>query len=160
MMVSEDLSRGEWELRITEIRHSDAGSYECQINTNPLLSHTIVLTVVGIINQIGSVQLKISFSEPYTEIFGDSLDNTNNLYIDIRSILNLTCVVYSPEVPAAIFWKHNGKVIECLFKIYDNTLLYHKSCWILEAKKMEPFKQSLEKGDLPPEATFLSLLLT
>lgn len=96
MMVSEDLSRGEWELRITEIRHSDAGSYECQINTNPLLSHTIVLTVV----------------EPYTEIFGDSLDNTNNLYIDIRSILNLTCVVYSPEVPAAIFWKHNGKLLD------------------------------------------------
>ena len=47
MMVSEDLSRGEWELRITEIRHSDAGNYECQINTNPLLSHTITLSVVG-----------------------------------------------------------------------------------------------------------------
>ena len=48
MMVSEDLSRGEWELRITEIRHSDAGNYECQINTNPLLSHTISLSVVGL----------------------------------------------------------------------------------------------------------------
>ena len=47
MMVSEDLSRGEWELRITDIRHSDAGNYECQINTNPLLSHTISLSVVG-----------------------------------------------------------------------------------------------------------------
>ena len=47
MMVSEDLSRGEWELRISDIRHSDAGNYECQINTNPILSHTIFLTVVG-----------------------------------------------------------------------------------------------------------------
>ena len=47
MMVSEDLSRGEWELRITDIHHSDAGNYECQINTNPLLSHTITLSVVG-----------------------------------------------------------------------------------------------------------------
>ena len=47
MMVSEDLSRGEWELCISDIRHSDAGNYECQINTNPILSHTIFLTVVG-----------------------------------------------------------------------------------------------------------------
>jgi len=96
MMVSEDLSRGEWELRITEIRHSDAGNYECQINTNPLLSHTITLSVV----------------EPYTEILGDSPRDSNTLYIDIRSVLNLTCVVYSPEVPAAIFWKHNGKLLD------------------------------------------------
>ena len=49
-------------------------------------------------------------SEPYTEILGDSPEDSNTLYIDIRSVLNLTCVVYSPEVPAAIFWKHNGKV--------------------------------------------------
>ena len=27
-----------------------------------------------------------------------------------RSVLNLTCIVHSPEVPAAIFWKHNGQV--------------------------------------------------
>jgi len=96
MMVSEDLSRGEWELRITDIHHSDAGNYECQINTNPLLSHTITLSVV----------------EPYTEILGDSPKDSNTLYIDIRSVLNLTCVVYSPEVPAAIFWKHNGKLLD------------------------------------------------
>ena len=25
-------------------------------------------------------------------------------------MLNLTCIVHSPEVPAAIFWKHNGQV--------------------------------------------------
>ena len=47
-------------------------------------------------------------SEPYTEILGDSPGST--LYIDIRSVLNLTCVVHSPEVPAAIFWKHDGQV--------------------------------------------------
>ena len=54
--------------------------------------------------------LILIFSEPYTEILGDSPEDSNTLYIDIRSVLNLTCVVYSPEVPAAIFWKHNGKV--------------------------------------------------
>jgi hypothetical protein len=110
MMVSEDLSRGEWELRITEIRHSDAGNYECQINTNPLLSHTITLSVVGMFSLHWTISLLLFVSEPYTEILGDSPEDSNTLYIDIRSVLNLTCVVYSPEVPAAIFWKHNGKV--------------------------------------------------
>ena len=54
-------------------------------------------------------------SEPYTKILLDTAPETPGspatLYIDIRSVLNLTCAVYSPEVPAAIFWKHNGKVI-------------------------------------------------
>lgn len=53
-------------------------------------------------------------SEPYTKILLDTAPETPGeqatLYIDIRSVLNLTCAVYSPEVPAAIFWKHNGKV--------------------------------------------------
>ena len=55
-----------------------------------------------------------TFSEPYTKILLDTAPETPGeqatLYIDIRSVLNLTCAVYSPEVPAAIFWKHNGKV--------------------------------------------------
>ena len=77
-------------------------------------------------------------SEPYTRILldtaADSPGHPATLYTDIRystvqystvlqypdpeqcytplprSVLNLTCAVYSPEVPAAIFWKHNGKV--------------------------------------------------
>ena len=129
MMVSEDLSRGEWELRITEIRHSDAGNYECQINTNPLLSHTITLSVVGEFSFFCICEsLTLACSEPYTEILRDSPEDRNALYIDIRSVLNLTCVVYSPEVPAAIFWKHNGKVFinDIIQRVYS--LL--PSCWI------------------------------
>ena len=53
----------------------------------------------------------ISFSsEPYTKILLDNSADDGSLYIDIRSVLNLTCAVFSPEIPAAIFWKHNGKV--------------------------------------------------
>ena len=49
-------------------------------------------------------------SEPYTKILLDNSADDGSLYIDIRSVLNLTCAVFSPEIPAAIFWKHNGKV--------------------------------------------------
>lgn len=100
MLVRQDLSAGEWQLVIRDVRYSDAGQYECQINTSPVLSHTLKLTVV----------------EPYTKILLDSTPESPGdiatLYIDIRSVLNLTCAVYSPEVPAAIFWKHNGKLLD------------------------------------------------
>lgn len=57
------------------------------------------------------VNLITLLSEPYTKILLDTdPESPGELYIDIRSVLNLTCAVYSPEVPAAIFWKHNGKV--------------------------------------------------
>jgi len=97
MMVRQDLSAGEWQLIIKDVRYSDAGQYECQINTSPVLSHTLKLAVV----------------EPYTKILLDTdPESPGELYIDIRSVLNLTCAVYSPEVPAAIFWKHNGKLLD------------------------------------------------
>ena len=70
-------------------------------------------------------------SEPYTKILLDNSADDGSLYIDIRSVLNLTCAVYSPEIPAAIFWKHNGKVrydtaasIEVLF-IWTKMCLKH-----------------------------------
>ena len=63
-------------------------------------------------------------SEPYTKILLDTdPESPGELYIDIRSVLNLTCAVYSPEVPAAIFWKHNGKVKKSICKII---FLYNK----------------------------------
>jgi len=120
MRVMEDRGRGEWMLNIRNVKHSDAGDYECQVNTNPLLKHTVTLSVV----------------EPYTEIMGDSPGST--LYIDIRSVLNLTCIVHSPEVPAAIFWKHNGQLLE----VGDDGI------------------QTVAGDSLSPTKSFLSLALT
>jgi len=120
MRVMEDRGRGEWMLNIRNVKHSDAGNYECQVNTNPLLKHTVTLSVV----------------EPYTEILGDSPGST--LYIDIRSVLNLTCIVHSPEVPAAIFWKHNGQLLEV----------------------GEDGIQTVAGNSLTPTKSFLSLALT
>ena len=47
LAVRQDLSGGEWQLVIRDVAFSDAGEYECQINTSPVLSHTISLAVVG-----------------------------------------------------------------------------------------------------------------
>lgn len=96
LAVRQDLSGGEWQLVIRDVAFSDAGEYECQVNTSPVLSHTISLAVV----------------EPYTKILLDNSADDGSLYIDIRSVLNLTCAVFSPEIPAAIFWKHNGKLLD------------------------------------------------
>ncbi|KAF0299100.1 hypothetical protein FJT64_003609 [Amphibalanus amphitrite] len=44
-------------------------------------------------------------SEPVTDLLGGP-----ELFIDARSTINLTCLVRnSPQPPAFIFWKHNGK---------------------------------------------------
>ena len=44
-------------------------------------------------------------AEPRTEIAGEQ-----ELFVDSASSLNLTCLVKSPEPPAYVFWKKEGKV--------------------------------------------------
>ncbi|XP_014212460.1 uncharacterized protein LOC106642229 [Copidosoma floridanum] len=47
------------------------------------------------------------FAEPVTEILG-----TPDLFIDVGSTINLTCIIqHSPEPPAYIFWNHNDTII-------------------------------------------------
>lgn len=40
------------------------------------------------------------------------LGESNDVYVDHASSLNLTCVVISPDPPAYVFWKQNDKVIK------------------------------------------------
>ena len=60
MSVRQDLSSGEWQLVIQDIRYSDAGQYECQINTSPVLSHTLTLDVVGMSPNIVTCSLALN----------------------------------------------------------------------------------------------------
>ncbi|CAB4059260.1 unnamed protein product [Lepeophtheirus salmonis] len=80
----------EWVLIITDVQFFDKGLYECQVNSSPRVSKIISLNVV----------------QPYTEILGGSKD----VFINLDSAVNLTCIIHSPEKPAHIFWSHNGKV--------------------------------------------------
>ncbi len=47
----------------------------------------------------------VCFADPFTEILGGK-----DVFMDQHSVINLTCVVHSPEQPAHIFWMHGKKV--------------------------------------------------
>ena len=55
----------------------------------------------------------LSISEPRTEIVGKK-----ELYVDYASSLNITCMIKSPNPPAYVFWKKEGKVSN-----FDNHLV-------------------------------------
>jgi len=78
-------------LQILPVKVSDAGHYECQISTTPVMSHHVFLKV----------------AEPYTEILGGP-----NIYLEEGFTMNLTCLVRdSPELPQYIFWYQNEQPI-------------------------------------------------
>lgn len=81
----------EWTLHIKWAQKRDAGMYECQLSTQPVMSFFVNLNVVV----------------PTAEILGSP-----DLHVDEGSTINLTCSIkYSPEPPAYIFWYHHDEVI-------------------------------------------------
>nr|XP_018909923.1 PREDICTED: kin of IRRE-like protein 3 isoform X2 [Bemisia tabaci] len=81
----------EWTLVIKWAQLRDAGMYECQISTQPVLSYFVNLNVVV----------------PTASIIGGP-----DLYVDKGSTINLTCTIrYSPEPPQYIHWYHHDEVI-------------------------------------------------
>ena len=68
-----------------------------------------------------------------------------------RSVLNLTCIVHSPEVPAAIFWKHNGQVFFRLSYHIFTVLILGKD----PATKSDEFLEKFQTAFDPPPPRFL-----
>jgi len=84
----------DWIVRLKNPRPSDSGVYGCQISTTPHRTQLIYLTV----------------HEPHTFIIGQP-----DMYVDIGSMLNLSCVVsYTERPPVKVSWLHNG--IEISFR--------------------------------------------
>ncbi|XP_022243029.1 zwei Ig domain protein zig-8-like [Limulus polyphemus] len=81
----------DWVLQIKFIQLSDAGLYECQISSDPKISHFFNLTVLV----------------AETTIEGEAIR-----YVKTKSSINLTCVISnSPEPPVFVFWYHNQRMI-------------------------------------------------
>ncbi|XP_050097761.1 zwei Ig domain protein zig-8-like isoform X1 [Anopheles aquasalis] len=81
----------DWSLKVLYPQQRDSGVYECQISTTPPVGYSMTLSVV----------------EPLTTIIGGP-----DLYIDMGSTVNLTCIVqHLPEPPPVIQWTHNGEDI-------------------------------------------------
>ncbi|XP_022230520.1 hemicentin-1 isoform X1 [Drosophila obscura] len=82
---------GDWSLQIMFAQIRDSGIYECQVSTTPPVGYTMIFSVV----------------EPITSIPGGP-----ELYIDLGSTVNLTCVVkHLPDPPLTVHWTHNNQDI-------------------------------------------------
>lgn len=81
-----------WKLQIKYVQAKDEGEYECQISTEPKMSHIIKLNVVV----------------PKIEI--ESREKSNgDMYVKSGSTVTLRCVIkQSLEVPSFVFWYHEG----------------------------------------------------
>ncbi|KNC27570.1 hypothetical protein FF38_05118 [Lucilia cuprina] len=81
----------DWSLQIKYPQLKDSGTYECQVSTTPPVGYTMVFSVV----------------EPITTIPGGP-----ELYIDVGSTVNLTCIVkHLPDPPTSVHWTHNNEEI-------------------------------------------------
>ncbi|KAJ0175363.1 hypothetical protein K1T71_009504 [Dendrolimus kikuchii] len=88
-----------WTLQVKYVQARDAGVYECQVGTEPKMSHFVQLNVVV----------------PKIEIVGES-----DLYVKAGSTVSLKCVITQAlEEPAYIFWYHNEERV----LNYDRTLV-------------------------------------
>ncbi|XP_044249603.1 zwei Ig domain protein zig-8 isoform X1 [Drosophila takahashii] len=82
---------GDWTLQIKFPQLRDSGTYECQISTTPPVGYTMMFSVV----------------EPITSIPGGP-----EIYMDLGSTVNLTCVVkHLPDPPISVLWTHNNQEI-------------------------------------------------
>jgi len=87
-MVIRPRDRDEWNLIIRQVQEKDEGTYECQISTEPKMSHSMFLKVMV----------------PKVEVEGSP-----DIFAKSGSTVVLKCTVRgSLTDPAFIFWNHNG----------------------------------------------------
>ena len=80
-----------WVLLIHSVMLRDAGLFECQLSSMPVISYFVQLTVL----------------EPTVEILGD-----DDLYVQSGSSLNLTCIIANlPSDSEVIRWVHQDQVL-------------------------------------------------
>ncbi|XP_069158234.1 protein CEPU-1-like [Procambarus clarkii] len=78
-----------WTLQVRYVQERDAGSYECQVSTEPKMSHFVQLSVIT----------------PSVIIAGEA-----DLYVNIGSTVDIRCVISDAlEEPTYIFWYHGER---------------------------------------------------
>ncbi|KAK8389840.1 hypothetical protein O3P69_009084 [Scylla paramamosain] len=90
--VSLNEERQEWRLVIERVTLKDAGMYQCQVATKPVLSFVVNLEVVV----------------PKAEVL-----NGPEVFVHCGSLINLTCVVlHGTRRPVYVYWYHHDKVLD------------------------------------------------
>ncbi|GIY20692.1 neurotrimin [Caerostris extrusa] len=81
----------DWTLQIKFAQLSDEGLYECQVSSDPPVSHYVYLKVIV----------------PKAKILG-----SGNFYVSVGSEIEMTCVITDcPEPPTYVFWYHESRMI-------------------------------------------------
>ncbi|CAG9802608.1 unnamed protein product [Chironomus riparius] len=91
-----DADTEEWTLKLKNAQLKDTGIFECQISSTPPRGYPVYLSVV----------------EPITQILGvREGDLTGEIFINMGSTINLTCIVRNLPEPSSIHWTHNAEEI-------------------------------------------------
>ncbi|KAK7084292.1 hypothetical protein SK128_014868, partial [Halocaridina rubra] len=130
----------EWTLVVRYAQPRDAGIYDCQINTDPKISHPITLSILDTSKEVGQTKTntfvanntastgkspnKGYISHPFLQeptqagqfLQGDlrvEIQGPRELYIEEGSSLSLTCLVTSRNgTSAVVYWYHNTNLID------------------------------------------------
>ncbi|XP_031337215.1 uncharacterized protein LOC116166399 [Photinus pyralis] len=104
----------DWTLQIKWAQKRDEGIYECQINTQPVISYFVLVTIIDAApipcNDSGE-------DEIYQKMFADTVPTArilgaSDLFVAKGSTINLTCSIHFSSDPTAyIFWYHDDNVI-------------------------------------------------
>ncbi|XP_043474672.1 lachesin-like [Leptopilina heterotoma] len=89
-----------WKLQIKYVQAKDEGQYECQISTEPKMSHIIKLNVV-----VPKIEIEIESNK--IELNREKSDG--DMYVKSGNTVTLRCVIkQSLEIPSFVFWYHEG----------------------------------------------------
>lgn len=113
------LQPNDWALQIKHVAASDAGIYECQVNTDPPRSQYYRLNVVGKRHVCFMLHHALTESSDYCLIYCSvspvpltKMVGSPDMFVRAGATLNLSCVIsHSPELPAIVFWYHNERMI-------------------------------------------------
>ncbi|XP_063841389.1 zwei Ig domain protein zig-8-like [Scylla paramamosain] len=120
LSVVHDEVEHEWLLKIQSVRQEDAGMYECQVSTKPLLSFIVSLQVVDAPPSTtpypslrDAEKAAAPTQRPEKQVPSATILNGPEIHVHRGSLINLTCVVeHTPERPLYVVWYHYNKVID------------------------------------------------
>ncbi|XP_042225886.1 uncharacterized protein LOC121868917 [Homarus americanus] len=119
LSVAYDEEQHEWLLKIQGVTQHDAGRYECQVSTKPVLSFIVNLEVVDApptttpFPKLRDAEKPADAPRAEKQVPSATILNGPEIYVHRGSLINLTCIVdHTTERPLYIVWYHYNEVID------------------------------------------------
>ncbi|XP_025831108.1 zwei Ig domain protein zig-8 isoform X3 [Agrilus planipennis] len=116
--ILHDNTSGDWTLQIKWVSAKDEGTYGCQLNTQPIKSYYIMLTVVGKMPDQSTYpeswwekenNLQHRMLADVANVPAAYIANEGDMYVSLGSTLNLSCILNTSD--SQLFWYHDGEII-------------------------------------------------